>query len=151
MMRVMGVGFRSNLAVLGAALVAMALFLNCDVASADEAPDGWTVFSSQTPSLGVLACANRSREWKVSLDAEKVVVSEQRYRKRVMRIEYGNGKLEGRDDGEWGGGLWWFDGTSKTTISDENLQGFVRTQFGTLAFLGLDHILPSGKVLIIRG
>jgi len=148
----MGARFRPNLATLGVALVGMAHLLNCAVASAQEAPDGWAVFSSQTPDDVTLHCANHSREWKVSLDSEKVVVSEGRDRSGMSRIEYGTGKLEGLDHGEFGGGLWWLDGASKTKISDENVHGFVRTQFGTLAFVGLDHMgLRSGKVLIIGG
>jgi hypothetical protein len=152
MRRVMGAGFRSNLAALGAALVAMALLANRGVVSAHEAPDGWAVFSSQTPDYATFFCANGSRDWKVSLDAEKVVISEDRDDSGISRIEYGTGKLEGLDHGEFGGGLWWFDGASKTKISDENVHGFVRTQFGTLAFVGLDHGgLLSGKVLVIGG
>jgi len=148
----MRAGFRSNLAALGAALVAMALFLNCDVVSAQEAPDGWTVFSSQTPDIATLFCANHSREWKVSLDAEKVVISEHRYGGPISTIEYGKGKLEGLNRGEFGGGLWWLDGASKTKLSNDIVHGFVRTQFGTLAFVGLDHMgLRSGKVLVIGG
>lgn len=142
----MGAGFRSKLA----ALVAMTL--NCGVASAQEAPEGWTVFSSQTPDKATLFCANHSREWKVSIDVEKVVISEHRYGGPISTIEYGNGKLEGLNRGEFGGGLWWSDGASKTKISNERVHGFVRTQFGTLAFVGLDHMgLRSGKVLIIGG
>jgi hypothetical protein len=153
MMKVMRAAFRSNLAAPGASLVAMALFLSCDVSSGQEAPDGWTVFSSQTPGLGVLLCANRSREWKVSLDAEKVVISEHRYGGGISMIEYGKGKLEGLDRGEFGGGLWWLEGGSKTKLSNDIVRGFVRTQFGTLAFVGLHPMGPvgSGKVLIIGG
>jgi hypothetical protein len=144
--------FRPNLAALDVALVAMALLLNCGVASAQETPEGWAVFSRQTPDDVALRCASYSREWKVSLDAEKVVISEGRDRSGMSRIEYGTGTLEGLDHGEFGGGLWWLDGASKTKISDENVHGFVRTQFGTFAFVGLDHLgLRSGKVLIFGG
>jgi hypothetical protein len=130
----------------------MALLLNRGVASAQEAPDGWAIFSSQTPDYATLFCANHSRGWKVSLDSEKVVISEGLYHGGISRIEYGKGNLEGLDDGEFGGGLWWFDGASKVKISDENVRGFVHTQFGTLAFVGLDHLgLHSGKVLVIGG
>jgi hypothetical protein len=141
--------FRPNLAVLGVALVAMALLLNGGMASAQETPDGWAVFSRQTPDDVALRCANYSREWKVSLDAEKVVISEDRDHSGMSSIDYGTGKLEGLDHGEFGGGLWWLDGASKTKIWNENVHGFVRTQFGTLAFVGLDHMsIRSGKVLI---
>ena len=80
------------------------------------------------------------------------MVSEGRDDSVMSRIEYGTGKREGLDIGEFGGGLWRFDGASKTKISDENVRGFARTQFGTLAFVGLDHMgFRSGKVLIISG
>jgi hypothetical protein len=144
--------FRPNLAAPGVVPVAVALLLSCGVASAQETPDGWAVFSRQTPDDVALRCANYSRTWKVSLYSEKLVIVEGRDRSGMSSIEYGSGKLEGLDHGEFGGGLWWLDGASKTKISDENVHGFVRTQFGTLAFVGLDHMsLRSGKVLIIGG
>lgn len=137
-----------------AAYVVLALTFICRFAFAQQVPDGWAVFSTKAPEGAALQCANYSkRQWKVSLDAEKVVISSQPGgRGGVSRIDYGNGGLEGLNHGEWGGGLWWHEGASKTRILEENVQGLVRTGFGTLVFIGLDHLgLRSGKILVVEG
>jgi hypothetical protein len=136
-----------------AAYLAIALTLSCGLASAQQTPDGWVVFSTWTPRLELRCAGWSKREWTVSLDGEKVVISAQAGgRGGIWRIKYGNGELEGLNSGEFGGGLWWHVGTSKTKISDENVHGFARTTFGTLVFVGLDHgSLRSGQVLVVEG
>jgi hypothetical protein len=114
-------------------------------------PDGWVVYSHNQPAESALLCANHSnRNWIVAVDGERLRIKSSRRPPhggpRIM--PFNDGTLVGRDQGEFGGGLWWITRESKVELSDDNVLGFVDTPFGMLALTGLDHLsLHSGQVL----
>lgn len=141
--------------------------------SQSPAPEGWVHYGIQSTNSPDLRCAAHSlREWDVTHDGEKVVISldtrgahqaplppgiESREvalgnkgRRCVMQVE--DGWLVGMDIGEFGGGLWWFssDGQSKDKLSEENIRAIVRSSGGILALAGLSHMrIDEGRLLRI--
>ena len=74
-------------------------------------------------------------------------------RGRLSFIKVVDGWLIGRDEGEWGGDLWWYaaDGKKHYKISDEQVRSFVQTKEGLFAFEGLAHMgLNIGHILTLN-
>ncbi len=129
---------------------------SCDAPQTSiAAPAGWIVFSSASPDQNARYCANWSkREWNVAADGDAVAISQHNSRggRPLAVIPFRGGWLTGSDRGEWGGELSWsnHDRTRTSTLAEENIVGFVETEFGTLALAGLDHLgLSRGMVLSI--
>jgi hypothetical protein len=91
-----------------------------------------------------MRCANYSkREWKVSLNGEKLEVKMDRSgRGQFHELRVDDGWLRGQDFGEFGGGLYWTsaDRRRKQRLSSENIIGFVNSSKGVLAVAGLRHM-----------
>ena len=138
-------------------------------------PDDWVLHPYSEISDSVLRCASRSRrEWKVEQAENAVKISLDRRENhqavlpraiRLSDVKVGikgsrsvqpiaDGWLVGRDAGEFGGGLWWFnsDGKSSKRLAADNIVGFAKTSTAVLAFAGLAHLgFDTGKVLKIVG
>jgi len=136
-----------------------------------SAPNGWLAYPKPTDEE--LRCANYSvREWRAALAGERLqirldtkhdhqdplppqihsrnVAVGSKADRHVIRVN--DGWLVGMDVGEFGGGLWWFngDGLRGKKLSDENVVGFANTSKGVFVLVGLAHLgLDNGKVLRI--
>jgi hypothetical protein len=103
---------------------------------------GWVAYPK--PTDDDMRCANYSkREWKVSLNGEKLEVKMDRSgRGQFHELRVDDGWLRGQDFGEFGGGLYWtsVDRRRKKRLSSENIIGFVNSSKGVLAVAGLRHM-----------
>jgi hypothetical protein len=141
---------------------------------AQNVPAGWLVHSTPTESSSEVRCGNYSNlEWLVAASqagAVEITPRPKPYGAKSSKLELpvgvkrdkdmlgveskvktSNGWLLGFDAGEFGGGLWFANDSSKTRkLSNENVRGFVETSAGVLVFVGLAHMgMDSGKVLIV--
>jgi hypothetical protein len=118
--------------------------------------DGWSQ-TNPPPDEEEQGCATYSRdEWKVELrsDSAGVVKYENKddsvlpagFRRekgmvgRLRSMRMGNWWLLGFDDGEFGGGLWRYDGTKSEHLLNENVRGIALMPGGALVFTGLNHL-----------
>jgi hypothetical protein len=71
--------------------------------------------------------------------------------RRVKRVT--DGFIVGYNNGEFGGGLWWYSATGERSeqLIGENVAGMSDSPIGTLVFTGLDHLgLSQGALYLIR-
>lgn len=69
-----------------------------------------------------------------------------------LAYPFAGGWAVGFDAGEFGGGLWWFNGNGQQRwrLSEENVLGFVPSTRGLLVLDGLSHLnLSHGRVLLL--
>jgi hypothetical protein len=120
-------------------------------------PPGWI----ETTPPRILDCPNNSRnEWRVSLHADGLTITDTRAHKAaapvfppdmvlpkqilgtatIIAVE--DGWLVGLDNGEWGGGLWWTNtDCSKTSqLSSENVHALVPRGKEILILTGVAHM-----------
>ncbi len=132
-----------------------------DHATVDQGlPEGWIQAPSSKDNSALWECAGLAGSWVVSeshgplavteLDVEQeeeVAVppylklsKEMKGRKSLLRTA--NGWLIGFDDGEFGGGLWWFneDGSDSTKLLSDNVHAIYETRNGTFVLAGLAHM-----------
>jgi hypothetical protein len=123
---------------------------------------GW--IQTTPPSNEEERCANYSNdEWKVELRGNFVGVGKyedkddsalpagfRREKGMVGRshsMRLGNWWLLGFDGGEFGGGLWRYDGTKSNLLLNENVRAIALMEGGALVFTGLNHLSSDyGKV-----
>ena len=138
-----------------------------------RAPEGWALYPTPAAGSQDLRCANySSKEWMVEADGEGVKVNLDAARnhidplppaineknvpgggaRHVLQVE--DGWLVGRDAGEFGGGLWWFDsrGGGREQLARDNVVGLSKSSKGVLVLTGLAHLgLDYGSVLLVTG
>lgn len=154
---------------------ALALSLCGGISTVGQTPpipkrvDQWIVLSPPKMGSDDWYAANGSDyTWKVLTEGEQVVArsapSTGRSRAKLpfrvtdpairggglSSIKVEDGWLLGRNQGEWGGDIWWYsmDGKRHYKISDEQVIGFFKTSSGLFACEGLAHLgLDYGHVL----
>jgi hypothetical protein len=123
-------------------------------------PQGWMQAPGSKDNPTLWECAGRAGSWVVSepqgslaikeLDVERAeeievppllkLTEEMRGRKSLLRTA--NGWLIGFDEGEFGGGLWWFsgDGSDSKKLLSTNVHAIYDTRNGTFVLAGLAHM-----------